>query len=362
MSTPDEGQPRVIVRRSREGTGRAKLEEVARRAGVSTATVSRTFNDPDKVSQSVRERVREAAHAMNWVPNAAARALASSRTHIAGAIIPTLDNEIFARQISGMQQVFSESGYDLLIGCSNYRPEEGLRQAQAMTARGVEAIALVGETHPPDLFDIIDSQHIPYVLTYTFHPEASRPLIGFDNRRAFRRLTEHLLDLGHRRFAVILQPLVNNDRATARLEGICEGLRAAGVELAASDVLIGDATLDHGMAGLRTLMNRSRSDRPTAIVCGNDTLALGALLAAAKMGLSAPADFSLTGFDDLEMSSRITPSLTTMSVDNRRIGVLAARQLLACLEGAIAHPTSTEVPAELIIRQSSGPVPPPSAA
>ncbi|NLH82666.1 MAG: LacI family DNA-binding transcriptional regulator, partial [Phyllobacteriaceae bacterium] len=235
MSAADEEPRRGIVRRTREGTGRAKLAEVARRAGVSTATVSRTFNEPDKVSQAVREKVREAAHAVNWVPNAAARALASSRTHIAGAIIPTLDNEIFARQISGLQQVFSESGYDLLIGCSNYDPEEGLRQARAMTARGVEAIALVGETHPPELFEIIDDQHIPYVLTYTFHAGATRPLIGFDNREAFRRVTRHLLDLGHRRFAVVLQPIENNDRATARFDGIVAALGEAGVGLADDD-------------------------------------------------------------------------------------------------------------------------------
>jgi LacI family transcriptional regulator len=357
MTTPDDGPSRVIVRRSREGTGRAKLEEVAHRAGVSTATVSRTFNDPDKVSKAVREKVREAARTVNWVPNAAARALASSRTRIAGAIIPTLDNEIFARQISGMQQVFSAGGYDLLIGCSNYSPKEGLHQAQAMTARGVEAIALVGETHPQSLFDIIERQHIPYVLTYTFHTGSTRPLIGFDNKQAFQRMTDHLLENGHRRFAVILQPVDNNDRATARLEGIAAALQAAGIVLSPNDILIGAATLDAGMTSFRALMSRPRSDRPTAIICGNDTLALGALLAASQMGLSAPVDFSLTGFDDLEISSRISPALTTMSVDNREIGILAAQQLLACLEGVIAHPTSVEIPARLILRQSSGPVP-----
>lgn len=136
-------------KRARGGSGRVKLEEVARKANVSTATVSRAFNEPDKVSEEVRQRVKDAARALNWIPNAAGRALASRRTHIAGAIIPTLDDEIFAHQIGGMQTVFSERGFTLFLGCSNYDPDEGLRQAEAMLARGVEAIAVVGENHPP---------------------------------------------------------------------------------------------------------------------------------------------------------------------------------------------------------------------
>ena len=143
------------------GSGRVKLEEVARKANVSTATVSRAFNEPDKVSEEVRQRVKDAARALNWIPNAAGRALASRRTHIAGAIIPTLDNEIFAHQISGMQSVFSERGFTLFLGCSNYDPDEGLKQADAMLARGVEALAVVGESHPPELFDALNSRGIP---------------------------------------------------------------------------------------------------------------------------------------------------------------------------------------------------------
>jgi len=341
-------------KRARGGSGRVKLEEVARKANVSTATVSRAFNEPDKVSEEVRQRVKDAARALNWIPNAAGRALASRRTHIAGAIIPTLDNEIFAHQISGMQSVFSERGFTLFLGCSNYDPDEGLRQADAMLARGVEALAVVGESHPPELFDALNSRGIPYVVTYSYNKASPHPCIGFDNRAAFHRMTDHLLSLGHRRFAAIFQPDTNNDRVKERLRGIRDALAVAGLEIAAQDLMMGPSTLEFGAESFATLMTRTVGSRATAIVCGNDNLALGALMAARERGLEAPRDFSITGFDDLAISSRFSPGLTTMKVDNQEIGVLAANELLAVIAGEQARAQSREIVPVMKVRESVG--------
>jgi len=341
-------------KRARGGSGRVKLEEVARKANVSTATVSRAFNEPGKVSEEVRQRVKEAARALSWIPNAAGRALASRRTHIAGAIIPTLDNEIFAHQISGMQTVFSERGFTLFLGCSNYDPKEGLRQADAMLARGVEALAVVGENHPPELFDALNARGIPYVVTYSYNKLSSHPCIGFDNRAAFHRITSHLLSLGHRRFAAIFQPDTDNDRVRERLCGIRDALAAAGLEIPAQDLMMGPSTLEFGAASFARLMTQAIDLRPTAIVCGNDNLALGALMAARECGLEAPRDFSITGFDDLAISSRFSPRLTTMKVDNQQIGILAANELLAVIAGEQGQAQSREIVPDLKIRDSAG--------
>jgi len=342
------------AKRARGGNGRVKLDEVARKANVSTATVSRVFNEPEKVSESVRQRVKEAARALNWIPNAAGRALASRRTHIAGAIIPTLDDEIFAHQVSGMQAVFSERGFTLFLGCSNYDPDEGLRQADAMLARGVEALAVVGENHPPELFDALNSRQIPYVVTYSYNKLSPHPCVGFDNRAAFGRITDYLLSLGHRRFAAIFQPTTNNDRVKERLGGISETLAAAGLEIPAKNLMIGPSTLEFGAASFTRLMDQDDDARPTAIVCGNDNIALGALMAARESGLKAPQDFSITGFDDLAISSRFSPKLTTMKVDNQQIGILAANELLAVIAGEQGHAQSQEIMPVLKIRESAG--------
>lgn len=339
-----------VTRRSRGGTGRTRLAEVAQLAQVSTATVSRVFNEPAKVSGTIQSRVREAAATLNWIPNAAGRALASRRSHIAGAIIPTLDNEIFARQVSGMQAIFAENGFTLLLGCTNYDPAEGLNQVQAMLAQGIEALALVGDNYPPMAFDLLRQRGVPYVLTYGFRHDGPHPCIGFDNRAAFRQIADYLLSLGHRRVAAIFQPVEANDRVAARLEGMRDGLTAGGVRLRATDLHIGPSTMEFGAESLHRII-ASRL-RPTAIICGNDNLALGAISAALELGFDIPNDLSITGFDDLAIVSRMTPQLTTMRVDNLQIGRLAGEQLVGAAGGGAA-PRSIELQAMLRIRATT---------
>ncbi len=142
-------------RRSAGNAGPPTAQDVAVAAGVSTATVSRAFNNPEKVAPEVRARVLATASALGWMPHAAGSALARGRTNIAGAIIPTLDNEIFAAQIGGMQSAFAARSVTLLLGCSNYDRDEAFRHAQAMLGKGVEALAIAGEAHRPELFETI---------------------------------------------------------------------------------------------------------------------------------------------------------------------------------------------------------------
>ncbi|MCM2293778.1 LacI family DNA-binding transcriptional regulator [Allorhizobium sp. BGMRC 0089] len=351
--TENSGQQEQAARRLREGSGRAKLEEVAHLAGVSTATVSRAYNMPEKVSLQTREKIFAAAKSVGWVPNAAGRALASNRSHIAGVIIPTLDNEIFSHQVGAMQRVFAEHGLNLLIACSNYNPDLGLQQAMAMIERGVEAMALAGETHPPALYEHLERLAIPYVLTYAYRPGADHAMVGFDNEAAFARMTNHLIELGHRRFAVVMQPKDDNDRVEARLRGIEKALASAGLSLDGQSMMIGKASLDFGMDCAGRLAALPVPSRPTAIICGNDTLALGVQMGIARAGYQVPEDFSVTGFDDLELSSRIRPALTTMFVDNRQIGRIAAEQLVTCLTGKSDRPQSHEVAVSLRLREST---------
>lgn len=327
---------RDAPRRKRERSGRTRLAEVAALADVSTATVSRVFNRPDIVSEDVRTRVRAAAEALNWIPDAAGRALASSRTHIVGAVIPTLDTEIFARQVSGMQGVLAQRGFTLFLGCTNYDPAESLAQVKAMLGRGVEALALVGENHPSEVFDALRAHQVPYVLTYTHRADIPHPCIGFDHCEAFKEIAEHVLSLGHRRVGVILQPLAHNDRVRHRLQGVRDALQARGMGLAPQDLHVGPSTLAFGAEAFGVLMRGNTP--PTAVICGNDTLALGALDAATRLGIAVPERCSITGFDDLAISSLSKPPLTTMWVDNVEIGRRAATHLLAMMDGTPSLP------------------------
>lgn len=349
------------TRRLREPNGSARktvrLEDVAVLAGVSTATVSRSINEPEKVNAEMRERVLAAAAELGWIPNAAGRALASNRTHIVGAIIPTLDAEIFARQVSAMQSAFTEQGYTLFLGCSNYDPMAGYEQVRAMLTRGVEALAIVGEDHPPELFELLRRHRVPYVVTYAYRADSPHLCVGVDHRKAFRTMTRSLLDLGHRRFAAIFQPTDSNRRVTDRIDGVKEELEGAGLPLSKERLTVGPADMDRAARDFVRLMDAPIDTRPTAIVCGNDLLALGALNGARDLGLAAGRDVSITGFDDLALASRIPPGLTTQWVDNYRIGELAARQLLDMIGKAEMPRESVELIPELRFRGSSGPAP-----
>ncbi len=317
-----------------------RAQDVALAAGVSTATVSRSFNSPEKVASHVRERVLAAAASLGWIPHAAGSALARRRTAIAGVVIPTLGQEVWALQVVGMQAAFAEQDITLLIGNSNYDPAQAAEQVKTMLARGVEALAIVGETQEPELFEMIEARRIPYVVIYGLHPESKHPNVGFDNQEAYRRITEHLLGLGHTIVGAILQPMSKNDRAIARLSGIREKLAEEGLGLRPQHLHIGPATIQFGRESFRSIFESS-GPKPTAVICGNDTLAIGALLEAHKLGIKVPDDVSITGFDDIEIAAEFDPPLTTMSVDNVEIGRLAALQLLARLKG---ESTSLKVP------------------
>lgn len=357
-TTPARSRVSQAVPRARRGTGRSVLRDVAELAGVSTATVSRVYNEPGKVSAEVQQRVHEAARALNWIPNAAGRALASTRSHIAGAIIPTLDNHVFASQVSGMQAVFAEHGITLFLGCANYDPAQALTQVRAMLARGVEALSVVGECYPAELFELLDNHGVPYVVTYAYRSGSPHCCVGFDNRAAFATLTEHLISLGHRDFGIIVQPSVDNDRVQARLRGVHETLAAHGLAVRPAHFREGPATIAFGRESLRTIWE-APGVRPSAIVCGNDSLAIGALLEAQALGISIPRQLSITGFDDVALAREMSPTLTTMWVDTNAMGRAAAQSLLDMLDdpsqGRDRAAASVEIAVELKIRGSTGP-------
>jgi len=327
--------------------------DVAVAAGVSTATVSRTFNAPDKVAPTVRERVLAAAASLGWMPHAAGRALASNRTYIAGAVIPTLDDEIFAAQVGAMQAVFAEEGITLFLGNSNYDQDRALAHVRAMLARGVEALAVVGEAHRPELFEAIATRRVPYVVTYSYRLGSPHPCIGFSNRDAFHRLTRHLLGLGHRVFGLIIQPVSGNDRVEARLAGVQEALAEDGLGLRPQHVREGRWSIAFGRESLRAILS-APPPRPTAMICGNDYLAIGALLEARAMGVEVPRELSVTGFDDVAMAAQIDPPLTTMRVQNAEIGRLAAASLLTRLAGGTPSPVPALIP-DFVERSSTAP-------
>lgn len=330
------------------------IKDVATAADVSTATVSRVLNRPESVRAVLRSRVLEAVMRLGYVPNSGARALKLQRSGTVGAIFPTIDNAIFAKAIDALQQRLADSGRQLLIATSSYDPQTEMRQAVNLVRRGVDALALCGNSQSRELLQFLRQRELPTVHTMTISPEPDRICVGYDNALAIGKAVRYLLDLGHRRFGMLVGITVHNDRAADRVTGVRQALALAGLQLDPQCLLEMPYTLDQARAGFRRLM--LAPDPPTAVLCGIDVLAIGALLEAATLGIAVPRQVSVTGFDDLEMARHFQPSLTTMQVPTERMWQMVADRIIAGIE-QVPMPRVTQLEVELIVRSSAGPAP-----
>jgi LacI family transcriptional regulator len=332
----------------------ATLADVARLARVSTATASRALSLPHKVRPHTLTRVEQAVQRLGYVAHGAARALASRRTHTVGAVIPTLSNAIFASTTQALQKTLDAAGYTLLLASHEFDPAVEARVTRALLARGVDAMVLLGTTHDPDVFRMMEARQVPYVLTWALDADGRHPCIGFDNRAAAVRLAGHLLDIGHREFAMISGITANNERARERLAGVRAAIAARGARLPAARIVEKPYTHAAGREGLREVL--AGPVKPTAVICGNDVLAIGAIAECSARGIAVPRELSVTGFDDMEIASLLTPALTTVHFPAAELGAYAANHLLDRLAGRPVD-MRRELPVELVVRGTSAPPP-----
>lgn len=328
----------------------AKLSDVARLAGVSTATVSRALSLPQKVRPETLARIKRVIKKLGYVPHGAARALALRRTYTVGAVVPTLDNAIFAETTHALQKTLDEAGYTLLLACHEFDPEIETRVGRTLIERGVDGLVLFGTDHQKALWQLIEALQLPYVMSWALDKSGQRPCVGFDSREAGRRVAEYLMELGHRRFAMISGLTATNERHRERVQGVKDALAARGVPIPPSYVIEKQFSPTAGRDAMRELL--AAKVPPTAVICGNDVLAIGAMAECHAAGLDVPGDVSVSGFDDMAIAAMISPGLTTVRFPAYELGKLAAENLLARLHGGSA-PKRQELPVELIVRGST---------
>ena len=332
------------------------LEDVAKTAGVSTATVSRCLNDPDRVVEATRKKVMSAVQALQYTPNFGARVMAAKRTFTIGAIIPTMDNAIFARGLQAFQEALHARGYTLLVSSSAYRPEVEEEQIRALVARGADGLLLIGHDRDVPIYEYLAQRKVPALAAWSYIPDGRIPSIGFDNRTAMFALTQEVIDHGHRRIGMISGVIQGNDRARFRLEGMQDALVANGLDAAMIPPIETPYEIENGAAAFAKLM--AGAEPPTAIMCGNDVLAVGAMIGARRLGLRVPQDVSVTGFDDIELARIVSPALTTVHVPHREMGRKAADALVDMVEKKTSG-QSAKLGTTIMTRGSLGPCPRP---
>jgi len=335
-----------------DAKARAGAKDVAQLAGVSTATVSRTLNQPEQVDPETRQRVLRAAAKLRYVPHGAARSLRSHRSKMVGAVVPSFDYALYARTTSAMQQRLDERGYSLVLAEHHYDLAAELRVTGQLVEHGVDALVFVGIDHAPGLFSLLEDYGRPYVLTWGVDPLCRHPSIGFDNQRATYEITRHLIGLGHRRFGLISAFVEGNDRARTRGAGMRAALAESGLALQEGCVQYGPIALGAAADAMRRLL--ALPAPPTAVVATNDVFAVGAMMACREAGVRIPEDISITGVDNTDLGATQTPGLTSISTPIIEIGHAAAEQLIARLEGREYEAFQT-FPIRLVHRGSTAP-------
>ncbi len=330
-------------------SARPTLEDVAAAANVSTATISRSINEPDKVAEATRERIQTAIQTLGYTPNIGGRILASNRSNTVGAIIPTMANAMFAGGLQAFQQALAETGVTLLVASSGYDSAEELRQIRSLMTHGADGLLLIGALRPDETTRFLRMRNMPCVIAWSYQPDSDNVFAGFDNIKAASMITREVLDLGHRRIAMIAGTTAGNDRARDRVEGVVRAIKNHRSDAVLASVIEADYSLQNGGDAFAQLITDPTP--PTAIICGNDVLAAGAILRAREKGIRVPEDISVTGFDDINLASVVTPALTTVRVPQIAMGRAAARLLLQQLRSD-EIPASVEFDTEIVHRES----------
>lgn len=325
----------------------ATMKDVAEKAGVSTATVSRALMNPEKVSAQTRKRVQIAVQTVGYDPQPLARQVKRNETRNLLVMVPDICDPFYADMLRGIEETADEHGYLVLIAdCAHQHPNKK-SFGDLVIARQIDGMLLLG-SDLPFAIDKSQQQNLPpMVMANEFVPELELATVHIDNLTAAYEAADYLFKLGHRRIACISGP-ANQTLCQYRVQGYIQALRRHGI--AAEDALVirGDISFQTGAAGLNTLI--SQINPPTAIFCHSDIIAFGALSQAKKIGLSVPQDLSLIGFDDLALANYCDPPLTTVAQPSYQIGRQAMLLLLQQVRQHQITNTSLLLDSKLIIR------------
>ncbi|MFK7992674.1 MAG: LacI family DNA-binding transcriptional regulator [Granulosicoccus sp.] len=324
-------------------------KDVARLASVSTATVSRVINRRAGVSCEVHKRVEQAIDVLAYRPHAGARALALQRSGTLGAIVPTLNNALFAQGINAFERCAQSLGYSFNLALFHDDPQQEYELAMRMIERGVDGLLLVGNDHDSGIFDRLKKASIRHVCAWTFDECSRFPHIGFDTTIAMQELVDHLLAHGHRKFGMLAGRVGDSVGTNKCIQGVVSRLNHHGLALLPQCIVEVSNSLSDGRKAFWELINNDVS----AILCDDDVIAQGALLEAVKMGLSIPEDLSITGFGNSDFSAELSPSLTSVQINACDMGEIAARSLITAIENKTAV-VSCQLDTQLVIRESSG--------
>jgi LacI family transcriptional regulator len=311
----------------------ATIKDVAREAGVSTATVSRVFNNVGPVHETTRQHVNLVARRLKYAPSALGRGLSMKRTDAIGLLLPDLFGEFFSEVLRGSDQTAQQSQYHLVVSSSHTNKEE-IRAALKMMRGRVDGLVIMSPHIDAETLTENLPQSLPVVLLNCYVESQGFDSLNIDNFGGAYAMTRHLISHGHKRIAVI-KGIEGNFDAAERLRGHRRALQESGLPVDLALQLPGSFSEASGYDAARRLLQLT--PRPTAIFACNDSMAIGALSALRDAGVQIPEEIALTGFDDIPIASYLTPSLTSVQVGIHHLGVRAIETLLHAVRNKNTH-------------------------
>ncbi|HEX7177057.1 MAG TPA: LacI family DNA-binding transcriptional regulator [Pyrinomonadaceae bacterium] len=327
----------------------SSIRDVARTAGVSTATVSHVVNNTRFVSEEVRARVLAAVEQCGYYPNAHARGLASGRSRILGLVISDISNPFFPELVKAIETAAFEQGYDVLLSNTNYDPDRTSHYVRRLIERKVAGVALMTSELDAALIDELARRDVCVVFLDLGEPGRHMSNLRVDYEAGIEEAVRHLVRLGHRRVTFVSGP-AHLRSAERRLEAFRRSL-ARHLPGAPVEVYDGDFRLDGGRRAVRRM--HADGELPTAVLAANDMMALGAMAELRALGVEVPRDVSVVGFDNIEFAALSQPALTTVCLPRSELGRRAVEALLETIGHTEQRGVEIEIPTHLVVRGST---------
>ncbi|MCP4671735.1 MAG: LacI family transcriptional regulator [Desulfobacula sp.] len=324
--------------------------DVAKLAGVSTATVSRVINSPETVREKTREKVTRAMKTCNYKYNALARGFVTKKSNTIGLIIPTINNPVFAESTRGVQDCADKEKIQVILGNTYYQYKQEESLVETLREKQVDGLIITTTNPKGAILKTLLDDDFPFVLLYSTFKKGPLSVVGIDNYQGGYKATEHLIKLGHNRIGMLAGIFTKSDRSFHRWHGYRQCLKNHGIPYDKKLLEQINYSLTGGKDSIKKLL--SLQDPPTAVFCSNDYLAIGAMKGAREFGLNLPEDLSITGFDDIHIASYIIPGLTTIRQPAYEMGKLGAKLLFQHI-GNQKKPEQLMLETSLIVRQST---------
>ncbi|MBL6929366.1 MAG: LacI family DNA-binding transcriptional regulator [Rhodospirillales bacterium] len=332
----------------------ATIRDVASRAGVSVATVSRLVNNTGKVSEETAKFVRAAIRDLGFRPNAVGRSLSTSHTRSLGVVIPSLSNPVFADAVAGINAEARARGYTLMFTSTDYSPDDEVRTIGTLLDYRVDGVILtIADPMNNAALEILDSAGVPCILIYNLPSASEHPTVTVDNVAAGREVAQTLIGLGHQRLGMVSGSFAASDRAVARCDGFVDGVVGRGLP---APLILEVDFVDPNVEEALVPIYADRATAPTALFCSNDLLAISVIGVLGRMGLDVPKDVSVIGFDGIAVGTHLHPTLATVIQPSHEMGRVATQQLLDRLAGK-ESPITKILPHTYRPGESAGPAP-----